>query len=86
MRQIRIAKHRLRRGGWRKEPLSAGPRDPDIVRAHKAARPTATACGCSPARTSHEHIRPPGQPAGVLAGGGSGIVHGAGVSPDDVSR
>jgi hypothetical protein len=41
MRQIRIAERRHRPGGGRREPLPSDPRDPDIVRAHDAARRSA---------------------------------------------
>jgi hypothetical protein len=38
MRQIRITKRRHRADGGRQAPLTHDPRDPDIVRAHEAAR------------------------------------------------
>ena len=38
MSQIRIAKRRLRSPSGQQEPLPLDPRDPNIVRAHRAAR------------------------------------------------
>ena len=38
MKQIQRAKRHRGSAGGRQEPLAAGPRDPDIVRAHRIAR------------------------------------------------
>ena len=52
MRQIRITKRRHRADGGRQAPLPHDPRDPDIVRAHEAAR--------RPARSRAGRARPAG--------------------------
>jgi len=52
MRQIRITKRRHRPESWRQAPLPHDPCDPDIVRAHEAAR--------HPARSRAGRARPAG--------------------------
>ena len=51
MRQIRIAKRRLRPRSEQQAALPLDPRDPDIVRAHRAARRSARTRAVGRART-----------------------------------
>ena len=53
MRQIRITKRRHRPDGCRQATLPHDPRDPDIVRAHEAAR--------RPVRSRVGLVRPTGR-------------------------
>lgn len=57
MRRIRALKHRPGSRSAQQPPLPAGTRDPDIVRAHQAARLAARSAAARTRRDTHARAR-----------------------------